>query len=88
MKLAARIHGLDGKHYPRSVTSEIRNYVFGRSHWLRHEEGLSIRGIVATLAAEGHQRSVGSVAGYLKQPCIKCSGGANRPPEHRGGGAR
>ena len=77
--------GLDGKRYPRYDPQEVRDYIFGRSHWLRHEEGLSVRQIVRALADEGHRRSVGSVAAYLKAPCTKCSGEAKVSPEHQGG---
>lgn len=76
------VRGIDGKMYPRPADPEVRDYIFGRSHYLRHEEGLSVRQIVRALAEEGHRRSVGSVAAYLKDPCEWCSGDASESPEH------
>jgi hypothetical protein len=40
---------------------------------LAHDEGLSVRGIVRRLAEEhAIRRAVGTVAGYLAQPCSAC----------------
>ena len=82
MSKPQRVTGIDGKDYPgRYAPKEVRDYVFGRAHYLKHEEGMSVRGIAAALADEGHKRSVGSVAAYLKEPCIHCSGGSHDSAE-------
>lgn len=82
------VHGIDGKRYPgRYAPKEVRDYLFGRAHYLRHEEGLSIRGIQAALSDEGYRRSVGWVAGILREPCVKCSGDQPATPEHLSGGS-
>jgi hypothetical protein len=93
-----RITGTDGKSSPRFAPAEDRDYVSmsGQTHYLRHDEGMSVRQIVKTLQAEEVRRPVGSVAGYLKDPWEECSGVANEspeqpelapntPPEHRDG---
>ena len=72
------VWGIDGKRYPgRYAPQEVRDYLFGRTHYLRHDDGLSVRQIVAALADEGHRRSVGWVAGILREPCVMCSGDAD-----------
>ena len=81
--------GIDGKRYPgRYAPQEIRDHLFGRAHYLRHEDGLSIRRIVAALADEGHRRSVGWVAGVLAEPCTHCSGVQSDTPEQSTGSTR
>ncbi len=76
--------GGDGKFYrARSLTNDDRGYIVGRVHYLAHDEGESVRGIVARLGAEGIRVSVGAVAGYLLWVCDHCSGVRNETPEHR-----
>jgi hypothetical protein len=71
--------GLDGKIYPGVGlhSKRIREYLFGRCYYEHHDNRLSDRQIVAALAEEGWRVSVGTVAAYLKQECVKCSGGPN-----------
>ena len=68
------IHGRDGKMYPRRpLPADDLAFLRGRAHYLRHDERLSVRQIVARFAAEnGVRRSVGSIAAYLAAPCIAC----------------
>jgi hypothetical protein len=79
--------GLDGKIYPGTGlhSTRVSSYLFGRCHYERHDNGLSYRQIIATLADEGWRISVGTVAAYLKSECVACSGSANETPEHLGG---
>ena len=78
-RLPAYILGLDGKRYPsRPLTQRERAYLIGRAHYLAHDEGLSVRQIAARLTDEtGLTRAVGTIAGYLKYRCIKCSGASD-----------
>jgi hypothetical protein len=75
----AVVFGLDGKKYPgpQYRTRRVREYLFGRCHYERHENGLSCRQIIAVLAEEGFRISVGTVSAYLRKECIECSGGPN-----------
>jgi len=85
MSPATRTVGLDGKTYPRfRLTAEEADFVVGRCHYLAHDEGLSVRQIAKRLYDDhGLRRAVGTIAGYLAQPCEKCSGGQTAAPEHR-----
>jgi hypothetical protein len=79
MKAPQPITGLDGKTYPGSpLTADERNYLIGRTHYLHHHDGLSIRKIAAVIEAEaGLRRSVGTISTYLKYECTLCSGAPN-----------
>lgn len=81
------ITGMDGKLYPRGpLTPSDRDYVIGRVHYLSHDLGLSVREIREYLLYNhALRRSVGSVAAYLREPCVKCSGGRDATPEQSGG---
>lgn len=83
IQLPERVRGLDGKTYPSyRWRGEDLAHVIGRCHYLAHDEGLSVRQIVARLAAEGITRSVGSVSEYLsRNHCVGCSGDESVPPE-------
>lgn len=83
--MSLTILGLDGKRYPaRQLATEQREYLIGRAHYLAHHDGLSVRGIKAQIEREtGLARSVGTIASYLKRPCIMCVQVAqNWAPEH------
>lgn len=74
-----RIFGLDGKWYPvNDLTPGDLASVRGRCHYLKHDEGKSVREIVQILETEHNvTRSVGSVHSYLTDwRCEKCSGAA------------
>lgn len=83
------VTGSDGKRYPgRYLPKEDRDYLFGRSHYLKHDHGLSVRQIREQLLYDhGITRSVGSIAAYLARPCEECSGGQKYAPEQSGGAA-
>ena len=83
---SARVRGADGKWYlRRSLTTSDREYLVGRCHYLSHDEHLSIRQMIARIAAENELAlSVGTVSHYLRGwQCDhqQCSGGANEAPE-------
>lgn len=83
-----RVRGLDGKTYPPSALCLAdRSYLVGRAHYLAHDEGLSVRQIVARLELDhGVRRSVGSVSTWLRTwTCDLCSGGAKHTPEQAQG---
>lgn len=78
--------GIDGKVYPCRLSPELREYVFGRCHYLAHVEHMSIRRIREQLLYDHRiARSVGSIAADLKHPCEVCSGAANGAPEQKAG---
>jgi predicted transcriptional regulator len=69
--------GQDGKTYPlrKPTDQELRYQLISRVHYLRHDEGLSIRGIVAKLRADHSDLapSVGTVSAWLKVfTCGQC----------------
>lgn len=73
----SRVLGLDGKSYPSNpLPSDDLDFVRGRVHYLHHDEGLSVRQIVARLEDDNNvKRSVGSVSAYLTRwLCAECSG--------------
>lgn len=79
-----RLTGIDGKEYPRRPlpTSE-RDLLIGHCHWLKHDLGLSVRGVRDHLLYNYNlRRSVGSISAYLSDPCVQCSGVAHESPEH------
>ncbi|MER5259747.1 hypothetical protein [Streptomyces sp. NPDC002855] len=76
----ARILGLDGKSYPGAwLSADDRTRLVGIAHRLSHEEGLSVRQIIARIADDyGIRRSVGWVSTALRTwKCSGCSGGPN-----------
>jgi hypothetical protein len=67
------ITGLDGKTYPRfQLSADDRDFLIAACHHLAHDQGLSVRRIKQFLSERGVPRSVGSIVGYLAQPCYKC----------------
>ncbi len=60
----ARVHGRDGKTYPRRARQEKYD-ALSWAHHLAHDGALSVRQTVAALAAHGFPRSVGTVHHYL-----------------------
>jgi len=73
------VRGLDGKRYLGTpLSADRRVYLIGRAHYLKSQNGLSIREICKQIESEtGIRRSVGTVAGYLKYRCTNCSGASS-----------
>lgn len=62
-ELPPSVLGLDGKRYPRR-RRDVASFV-AAAHYMRHEQGLSVRGIVAGFSDLGYRVSVGSVHAWL-----------------------
>jgi hypothetical protein len=63
----------DGKRYPLfQLTTEEREFLIDAVHQLRHDRGLTIKGIQQYLADHGVPRASGTIQGYLAQPCERC----------------
>lgn len=80
------IRGMDGKTYPeRRLDPETRRFLAAHVHSLSHG-GMSVRQVVSALAEEtGERRSVGWVAGILRDwRCEHCSGARFETPEQHG----
>jgi hypothetical protein len=65
--------GRDGKHYPAAqLSADELEFLIAAVHRLSHDQRLSVRQIQRWLSENGVQRSLGSIAAYLAQPCGKC----------------
>ncbi|MBI0294471.1 hypothetical protein JBE04_08245 [Streptomyces sp. PRKS01-29] len=86
---AGSVLGLDGKTYPPRLSVDDRRFLFGRVHYLSHDERLSVRQIIDRLIADhGVQRSVGWVSSTLRKPCTACvQARRNETPEHPAAGS-
>lgn len=79
-----RILGLDGKSYPGVwLSTDDRTRLVGIVHALSHDNGLSVRQIIARIVDDYDiRRSVGWVSTALRTwTCPGCSGAQNETPE-------
>ncbi|MGV4890386.1 hypothetical protein ACSR0Z_27980 [Streptomyces viridosporus] len=86
-----RVLGVDGKSYPGQwLNLSDRTRLIGTVHQLSHDDGLSVRQIVARLAGDyGIRRSVGWTSEALRKwTCQRCPAGVQETqmstPEHLG----